>query len=529
MTELATSKLPLKLPRLETLGPITAFTSSVAFRRALPMIGTLAMVALALCVWLALRAPQQRPVFDGLADNDKAAVAAALEAAGIRYSLDRSTGAVSVAEDDLHRARMMLAGEGLPKARPSSDSIIGAIPLGVSRAVETETLRAAREAELARTIEAIEAVAHARVHIALSEPSPFINSNDQSAASVMLRLHAGRTLDRSQVRAISFLVASSVPNLPAKQVSVVDQSGQLLTFATADDGTLLQQSAIEDRIRKGLIALLTPVLGTGGFSAEVHADIDPSESQATRESFPEQDRALKAEESNTTSRVSAGAAVGIPGATSNMAPTASSVTTNPQGSEQAAPGEGIREQRLSRAYEIGREVSVTRQPEGRLRRLSVALVLKQGDKPRNPSELEAVERIVKGAIGFSADRGDQIAVVERPFAQVQDPTTPFYARPDVLPLIRNGMALVGALIAVLLIGLPLRRAIRSSAERAGERAAIETSLLAATTEKAPVTIEMISAAPSYEARANLVREFVRQDPAKASQIVSALISEKADG
>jgi flagellar M-ring protein FliF len=237
-------------------------------------------------------------LFAGLADADKSAVADALTAQGIGHTIDPATGALTVDADKLHAARIALAGQGLPKASADGSEMIGALPMGASRAIEGETLRGAREADLARTIEAIDAVKGARVHIAVAEPSLFVREDKPATASVMLTLQNGRTLSDGQVQAIRFLVASSVPGMNAEQVSVIDQRGALLSdSATSSDMQAFQlQTQMEDRFRRALDSLLGPMLGAGNYSVEVHADVDMSESQATRESFPENDRALTSEQ-----------------------------------------------------------------------------------------------------------------------------------------------------------------------------------------------------------------------------------------
>jgi flagellar M-ring protein FliF len=184
------------------MGGVRSFMAQPAVTRSLPIIGLLAALAIAAAAWWTFQTPPQRPLFEGLAENDKAAVASSLQSAGINYKLDGGSGAISVADQDFHKARMLLAGQGLPKAAPSGDALVSAIPMGASRAVEGQTLKAAREADLARTIEAIDAVASARVHLATPEPSLFVRDAAEPAASVMLRLQTGRTLADAQVRAI---------------------------------------------------------------------------------------------------------------------------------------------------------------------------------------------------------------------------------------------------------------------------------------------------------------------------------------
>lgn len=513
-----------------------------AVARAMPAIGLLGVAGLAGAVWLALQSPAQTPLYAGLADGDKAAVAEALQSSGIGYTLDSGSGALSVDADRLHEARMMLAGQGLPKAQPSGDSMLAALPMGASRAIEGETLRAAREANLARTIEAIDAVKTARVHLALAEPSVFVREEKPAAASILLTLHQGRSLGEAQVRAIRHLVASSVPGLAAEQVSVIDQSGALLSGVEGSNSALLDlQNRMEARYREAVVSLLTPVLGRDNFSVEVNAAVDPNESQATREGFPEDGRALSREEgSNARNNGAAAPAMGIPGALSNQPPPATSLSTTAPTGQSLTPAmpQGSSEESFSRSFALGREISVTHQPQGQLQRLSVAVALRQtkGAKALTEAEIAKIDALVKGAVGFNADRGDQVAISARPFAEAVAPDVAPWDEPWFWPLLRQVGAIMGALAVLLVIGLPLRKAMKRRATEAGERAAlIETHLLEATGDdgktahQQDITLAMIEAAPGYETRAQLVRAFVQQDPERAAHIVRHLMQERGRG
>ncbi len=509
-----------------------------AVRRALPALALTGAIGLAAITYFVLSTPAQVPLFQGLADGDKAAVADALQSSGINYSLDSSTGAISVDAGKLHEARMLLAGQGLPKAQPSGDAVIASLPMGSSRAVEGETLRAAHEADLARTIEAIDVVKNARVHLATPEPSVFVRDAREPAASVMLTLQQGRSLSVTQVRAIRHLVASSVPNLAADAVSVVDQSGALLSAeqAGSDDRMFQLQMQMEERYRQAVIALLTPVAGQGNFSVEVHAEVDASESQSTRETYPKDDRALRSEEGNKSLNAdNAQAAVGIPGALSNQPPPASQLSTSPPDSSTASsPTQGLSEETYTRTFDVGREIAVTHKPQGGLRRLSVAVAIRdvKGAKKRSAADVAALENLVKGAIGFNAERGDMVAISARPFAEQAEQALSFWDRPWFLPLVQQVSAVCGALLAFFVIGRPLATAVKCRMAASKEQADTERKLLAATSDPRAsnaVTIEMIESAPSYEARANLVRSFIRQDPGRASLLVRQMIQERANG
>ena len=524
------------------------FVRQPAVARALPALALGGAIGIAALAYFTFQTPPQTPLFSGLAEADKAAVAEALQTSGINFTLDQGSGVLSVDADQLHAARMLLAGQGLPKALPSGDSLIASLPMGSSRAVEGETLRAAREADLARTIEAINAVRSARVHLAMAEPSVFVRDNKPAAASVMLTIQDGRSLSGAQVQAIQHLVASSVPGLAAEQVSVIDQQGVLLSAGAAggsDNRAFQLQMQMEQRYRQSLTTLLAPMIGQGNFSVEVNTEVDMTESQATRETYPADDRALRSEEGNkSSSSQSAAAAIGIPGALSNQPPANAQIANTP-GGVQTVPtqsGQGEVAENFTRTFDNGREISVTHQPQGRLNRVSVAVALRQikGAKAINATELAKIESLVKGAVGFNAERGDVVAISQRPFVEIAAPVVAIWDAPWFWPLVRQGGALLAALLAFLFIGRPF---IKSMKKRAAARelanSELEAQLLSfsgsgdqaalATHSARTVTLEMIEAAPSYDARANLVRAFVRQDSARAAQVVRQLMQENARG
>lgn len=294
MTDTSLIPAGVSTPVLTRLAGIAA---QPAVRRSLPVIGAIAAMALAFLLWSLISAPAQRPLFATLDEADKSAVASALDSAAIAYKLDPDTGALTVGGGDYHRARMALAASGLPKAAPDAGAALDSLPMGASRAVEGERLRGSREADLARTIEAIDAVETAKVHLAIAEPSLFVRDQPRAAASVMVTLGRGRTLADAQVQAIVHLVASSVSGLSADAVAVVDQGGHLLSRDLSDPlaaeaaRQIEVQAAVERRYRDALARLLTPMLGVEGFTAEVHADLSFDEKQATRESYAHPDDA----------------------------------------------------------------------------------------------------------------------------------------------------------------------------------------------------------------------------------------------
>ncbi|WP_129794318.1 flagellar basal-body MS-ring/collar protein FliF [Sphingosinicella sp. CPCC 101087] len=561
MSELAATTDLAPVPRASSAAPggttrilqqVRGFAAQPAVAKSLPAIGFILLIGLAAMLWMAFSAPPSRTLFGSLADEEKAAVVEALGASGIAYELDRTTGAVTVSEDDYHQARMLLASRGLPRSGPDGGDVIQNLPLGSSRAVEGERIRSARELDLARTIEAVEAVESARVHLAVEQPSVFVRDRARPAASVMLTLVPGRTLGDAQVQAIVHLVASSVPGLAPDGVSVVDQTGRLLSregmdgASAASERQITIQSAIEESYRRSIATLLTPVLGEGNFSAEVHADVDFSEVQSTREDFPEDARALQREEGAlVTDGTAEPPAGGIPGALSNQAPPAAEVAAQPDGTlapaipgaEAAAAAGGRRAENYNRSFALGREVSVTRRQPGAVRRITVAVALRNVDgRPRSAQEIAALERLVKGAVGFDEARGDVVAISAREFAagsQTQAEQS-WWEASWVAMAARNLTALALAALLIFGIGRPLlrrgsamlsQRVQNARAARAGVGGEIAAVIAdqAQHDPSARVTLDMIEAASDYEARAALIRNFVRQDPARAALVVRDLI------
>jgi flagellar M-ring protein FliF len=554
------------LPALSNMGGMGqrmgGFMRQPAVQRALPMMGLLGVTALAGLAWLSLREPPQRDLFRGLPDADKAAVTEVLGKNNIAYNFD-SSGSLTVADGDYFKAKMMLAGEGLPKSAPDATSMIDSLPMGASRAVEGEKLRAAREADLARTIEQIDTVQHARVHLAVEPPSIFLRERTKPTASVMLQLADGRSLSDEQVEAIVHLVASSVPDMTPESVSVVDQNGRLLSQTTGEgaetDRQLSVQNRIEERYRQAVTALLTPILGAGKFSTEVHAEVNFAERQATRETYPQDEARLRQENGTWNADLGGrgGEASGVPGAIAgapppNPAANGAPPAANPANPAQAAAGavNGVpaippmppykTQETFARSFELGREVSVTRDAVGTVKRLSVAVALDNGPdgKPRSAQEIAALEALVKGAVGFDQARGDVVALSGRKFATAPDiaATTPWYEASWVSPLVRNVSALIVAMVLLLGIGRPLlkRRAaiqaeqatvVAARNEQIGSEMQAELSRAAVTDPNRPVTLDMISATHDYTDRAALIRSFVKQDPDRAALVVRDLLKE----
>lgn len=515
-----------------------------AVKRSLPLVLMVALIGAAALAWMTLATPPQRVLFASLPESDKAAVVQALDAAGIANRMDNA-GSITVAEDQYHKARMLLAGQDLPKAAPGGYALLDSMPMGASRAVEGERLRQARETELARSIGEIDTVAEARVHLATPEASVFVRDKTEPSASVIVKLQPGRSLSDAQVRSIVNLVASSVPGMKPDAVTIVDQMGTLLSKSgqesSVGDARIDFQNRVEDKVRQQLTTLLTPLLGAGNFSAQVQAEVDLDENQATRERYDKDGTVVRAEQGNWTGAPRDGAAApgGIPGALSNVPPGPSSAVA-PNAAPPPAPGQpatpaaapGMKQSdSFARTYSNGREVSVTRAAPGSIKRLSVAVLLREEPgKPRGQVEIGQIDSLVKAAVGFNAARQDQVTVVSRKFSTNADEATdatPFYETGWFAMVARNVTALVIALLVLLLGVRPLARALmrrRDDARPAGAPMGSADGVAI----PAPVSPEMLAGSGlSLGDRVGLVRDFTRDNPARAALAVRDMI--RAEG
>lgn len=571
MSNELTQSAPLAAERFANpLKQVQGLLGQPAIRRSLPMILMVGLIASAALAWFMLSTPTQKTLFSGLPDTDKAQVMAALKTGGITGRIDESTDALTVNEDDYSRARMLLAGQGLPKAAPGGYAILDNLPMGVSRAVEGERLRQARETELARSIQDIDAVAEARVHLAVPENTVFVRDNAAPSASVIVKLQAGRALSDAQVSSIVNLVASSVPGMKPDDVTIVDQMGALLSKPGAgsdsNDAAVRYQRQVEQKYREQLTQLLTPLVGAGNFTAEVTADVNLDDTSSTRESY-DKAGALRAEQGNWTNKdaPSAQAPGGIPGALSNTPPPPTTVATpTPTPTPGATPAAGAAgtpaaaagaaaspvmpdtakaSDSYARAYDLGREVSVTRNAPGALKRLSVAVVLRdvEGSKPRSPVEMQQITQLVNSAVGANTARGDQVTVISRRFAAAPDlgGGQPWYESGWLAMILRNVTAIVIALLVLMLGVRPLSKALMKKRDDAG-RGAIGRDLNAtfgigsptapgtgSGPNGQPVSIDALESAQNFDDRIGMVRGFTRDNPTRAALAVRDMIKSDA--
>jgi flagellar M-ring protein FliF len=456
LTDPAGGAIPARLARFMGQAPV---------RRALPWFAGVAAAGMAGLLWLEMAPAPQRVLYTALSDNERAQVVAALDKAAIRYAINNQTGAVTVGEDDLYKARMVAAADGALATPETGQQMIDKLPLGASRTVEGQRLQAARERELELTIMQIDGVEAVRIHLAEPERSAFVRDTSPPTASVMVKLAKGRQLSASQVTAIINLVAGSVPGLSLDSVKVIDQQGHLLSAGQPGDSDRVEMEArLEDKLRQQVETLLTPMLGAGNFSSEIQLDLNMDQQTSARESYDKQG-VVRSETQSASQTSPGGGASGVPGVLSNTPPPQPQPSAGPPTGNSspaaATPSPTATDSASSRTYELGREVAVTNAGPGKIRRLSVAVALSAAAMAKaKPGEIDQIKQLVSAAVGADPTRGDQIAVVVRNFQPVTIDQPKFWETPWFAMAVRNGVALLAVLLTLLLGVRPLIKALK---------------------------------------------------------------------
>lgn len=411
------------------LGGIDQVTAQPAVRRALPALGLLAVVVLGMAGWLLLAPAERVALQSGLPPAEQARALDVLTAQGIDAQLDPKTGQMTIDAQQFHRARMILATEGLPQGATDGLTAIADMPMGTSRQVESARLRRMQELDLARSIMELAAVRAARVHLALPERSAFVRDLQPPRASVFVELAPGMALEQAQVRAIVSLVSTAIADMPQANVSVVDQTGSLLTTPDSDpvqdeaNRQMQHQRQLEMMYRDRVLSLLTPMLGQGNAAVEITLDMDFTRSEITSEEFLP-DTALRSEQ-NSLQETTGRRAEGVPGAIANMPPPEAELA---EGAEPAAEAVATVNSSSSatRNFEVSRRLE-TRQPQvAQIQRVHAAVLIHKnaetGEDAATPMPVLAeIEALTKSAVGFDIARGDQVIVTAAPFIATSNP------------------------------------------------------------------------------------------------------------
>ena len=523
------------------------FAQTPGGRNIFLILGMAVVVAVMTAVWMWSQQPDYRVLFSNFSDRDGGAIVASLQQMNVPYKFAEGGGAIMVPAGQVYDARLKLASQGLPKGGNVGFELMENQKLGVSQFLEQVNFQRALEGELARSIQSIGAVQSARVHLALPKASVFVREQQKPTASVLLNLNAGRSMDPQQVSAIVHLVASSVPELPAKNVTVIDQNGNLLSESdkalggnTLDPAQLKYVMDLQQNIAKQIESIITPIVGINNVRAQATADVDFSHSEQAAETYkPNQTPnapSIRSQQSSESLSASGNMASGVPGALSNQPPVpATAPMTAPAlaaTSEHGAVSPSTHKE-LTVNYEVDKTIRYVQQPMGGVKRLSVAVVVnykretdakgKVTMKALSDAEKIQITDLVKEAMGYNKDRGDTLNVVNSPFAGLEKEILiepPLWKRPDML---QNAWAVgkyaIGGLVLLYLFFAVLKPLFNKLMAGAKPAAISENQ---ATVDHLAES-EPMGPQGGYQQNLHAAKELARHDPKVVANVVKGWV------
>lgn len=527
------------------------------------LVGLAALVALLVGGWIWGQTPDYRVLYSNLSDRDGGAIISSLQQMNVPYKFTEGGGALLVPANQVHEVRLRLAGQGLPKGGLVGFELMETQKLGTSQFQEQVNYQRALEGELARSIQSLSAVSAARVHLAMSKPSVFVREQQKPSASVLLSLNPGRSLDPSQVSAIVHLVSSSIPDLPVKNITVIDQSGNLLSAQGGDSvglapSQLKYRREIEQSFVKRIEAILSPITGPNNVLAQVTADLDFTQVENVAEIYsPNQSApaAVRSQQTSESSGSTGAAAAGVPGALSNQPPANATAPINappaaapgqppaaaaaPGQPASALPAPGAtaakppavplnsrRDATIN--YEVDKTIRHTRQPVGTIKRLSVAVVVnnhklvdaegKVSSKPLSAEELAQINALVKEVMGYSKERGDSLNVTNSAFSMpevVPAPEVPLWKQPETIATAKDigRNLLIAGLLLFLVLGV-----LRPLLTKLGE------ARLPAPQAAEPEAAVALQRRAGYGENLDAVKQLARSEPALVANVVKEWVT-----
>lgn len=538
-------------------------------RKFLLMLGAAAIIAVMIGLVLWGQKPEYKVLFSNFSDRDGGAIVASLQTANVPYKFADGGSAILVPADKVHEIRLKLAAEGLPKGGNVGFELMENQKLGVSQFLEQVNFQRALEGELARSIQSIGSVQSARVHLAIPKSSVFVRDQQKPTASVMLNLHPGRSLDLQQVSAIVHLVASSVPELTPKNVTIVDQAGNLLSednkpvgANTLDPSQLKYVQDLQQNIAKRVESIITPIVGINNVRAEATADVDFSTSEQAAEIYkPNQvpnSAAIRSQQSSESANGGSGAS-GVPGSLTNQpAPNATAPLTSPplaaDGTPSTAtnppahgangtaagvanPAPAIPTQKdITTNYEVDKTVRYVQQPMGGLKRLSVAVVVnykrevtkdgKVNIRALSETEKTQITDLVKEAMGYNKDRGDTLNVVNSPFAGVDREEAgkiPLWQRPEIIDMAIQAAKYLAIGLVVLLLYFKMLKPMLNKLNTPAPLALAHESGAHNVQHEAKDVEPMGAQIPNYAQNLEAAKDLARKDPKVVANIVKSWV------
>lgn len=505
------------------------------------------------------RQAEWRVLYANLADKDGGAIVAQLTQMNIPYKHADGGGAILVPADKVYDTRLRLASQGLPKGAVGGFESIDANRFGMTQFQERLAFQRGLEGELTRSIQALSSVQSARVHLALPNQNGFFREQQKPTASVVVGLNAGRTLDRAQLAGIVHLVASSIPEMNANAVSVLDDTGKLLSTppdsanalglmggVDAQQLQILQQ--IEQQYMRRILDILEPVVGRGNVKAQVTAELDFTQSESTSESHRPDTTTIRSQQtSESTNGQVTPPPAGVPGATANQPPAANTAPINGAAQQMTAAGgaNNSSKKESTTNYEVDKTVKMVKGGTSLVKRVSAAVVVnhqtltdakgKTSSVALSEQQVEDMTALVRETIGFSKERGDSVNLMNTPFA-IEKPTlvdVPFWKQAEVQDLFRSLAWPVGTLLLALLVLLgAIRPGIKMMSQPPVKLASAVRQLEVVSEEdigrpllSAPQSLVPVIAGPTAgELAIEDARKLTRDNPAAVANIVKSWVN-----
>ena len=510
------------------------------------MIAGAAVIALMIGSWMWSQAPDYRVLYPNVSDKDGGAIITALEQMKVPYKFTDGGGSIQIPSNQIHEVRLRLASQGLPKGGLVGFELMENQKLGSSQFLEQVNYQRATEGELARSIQSLASVESARVHLAISKPSVFVRDQQKTSASVLLNLRPGRTLEPAQASAIVHLVSSSIPGLGVKDITVVDQHGNLLSSQDSasmnakldiklDPGQLKYVQELEQNYARRIEAILSPITGPANVRAQVTADVDFALTERAEEIYRPNRRdtdpaAVRSQQSTETSSTTPPGSSGVPGALTNQPPGPASAPIDAADGEGAPPTPSNLHKESTVNYEVDKTIQHIRQPLGGVKSLSVAVVVnyrketdaegKVEQRPLAAEEIAKINDLVKEAMGYSKERGDTLNVANSPFTESEAeiiPETPIWMNPVAWDWGKEigKHLLIAGLVLYLLMGV-LRPYLKNIEKARTEAKQAEIAAFQAE-ENVPNFV-------SYEAKLEAAKKISADEPQVAASVIKEWVS-----
>ena len=541
-----------------TFSNVRRMSADPAVQKSVPLVFGVIVAFIGIIVFFTMQKPDMTTLFASLPESEKSAVIQTLKQNGVDVSLNPSTGEVIVPLDAYHQARMLLAAEGLPASVPDGYQSLGDMPMGTSRSVEAIKIKQSLEAELARSVNFISGISSARVHLAIPEKTVFARELALPSASVFVKLSNGRSLGRQQVQSIVHLVASSVPNLPAENITVVDQFGELLSKPSSDVGSSVSNEQMSQTMRLGeiyrsrVISLLTPMVGAGNLKAEINVDMNFTKSQTTTESVDPKGNALRSEQTSLDESANP-EAKGIPGALSNAPPLAPDLKQTVPDAQNAGNNLKQRSQTSVKNYEVSKKIETTTAQYGQISKIKAAVIIREKKiiaedgtgsfEKLTDKQLLEIKSLVQEALGFDKARGDSVTVTSSPFVDIMEKEiAPWYESSAVKDLAQQLATVL--ILAIVIFGALhplLKRVLVPSGFAPGagsiadideddndkvevsEGESLEDIKAKLKPKKTAISAEMLDTANTYDDKVAVIRMIVGDEAGRVSSVFKSMM------